>query len=155
MARVKTPAAPVRAPLRTGEKLFFAAAGGLLVAGALTFFLLLRVGHDPVLWPAHLSPSAQHGMEVFRAGSCSDCHLVYNLGESQDGPNLGGEGGRRSLSWIQTYLADPDRLRPGSGAVHTELPRLSPQDKAALADFLFALKEQPTNQQFQLPTFQD
>jgi len=67
---------------------------------------------------------------------CSSCHLLQGQGNAV-GPALDGVGNKYDATWLTTWLADPQAVKPG-----TTMPKLplSEQEIAELAKFLAAQK---------------
>jgi nitric oxide reductase subunit C len=65
---------------------------------------------ERMLAAAALSP----GAALIEQGNCLACHPLGDRGESI-GPRLEWIGARRDAAWIADYLADPQKLDPGSG----------------------------------------
>ncbi len=146
--------------LRAGEKAFLvAAAAVVLLAG---YYLVLLNGKvkgyvDPI---PHLSAAAQRGENEYLNLKCDECHNVYGLigdsGTQQAGAkNMGGEGARRSLSWITGFLSDPSRYNPGlvsSGNMVALDRSLTTRQIRDLAEFLYSLKAPPGRGTVAMPT---
>jgi nitric oxide reductase subunit C len=87
---------------------------------------------DRMLAAAALSP----GAALVQQESCLDCHTLGEQGRSR-GPRLEWIGSRRDSTWIADYLADPQKLAPGS-----EMPgynNLSPGQRQMIGEFVTAL----------------
>ena len=100
--------------------------------------------HD---WPPQDSPRRwKRSTERLLAGSgvstgaalvnqegCLACHALGDAGEHV-GPRLEWIGGRRSAAWIAEYIADPQKLAPGTSM--PDFGHLSPDQRGAVAAFL-------------------
>ncbi len=64
---------------------------------------------DRLLAAAAMSP----GAALIQQEDCLTCHALGGQGESK-GPRLEWIGARRDVLWIADYLADPEKLAPGS-----------------------------------------
>ncbi len=87
---------------------------------------------DRMLAAAALSP----GAALVQQENCLDCHALGGRGASV-GPRLEWIGSRRDPTWIADYLADPQKLSPGS-----EMPdygTLSAGQRGMIAEFVTAL----------------
>ena len=79
--------------------------------------------------------TSDHGRMLFEELSCARCHqpaaddkMAKTLVQRQ-GPNLAGIGGRAYASWIDAWLADPHKLRPG-----TVMPKMFTDDVKGKAE---------------------
>ncbi|MBF2054750.1 MAG: cytochrome c [Candidatus Sericytochromatia bacterium] len=92
--------------------------------------------------PAAASAAGAAGANVLAAAPavygqlCSACHQLGGTGNAV-GPALDGVGQKYDAAWFNTWLADPQAVRPG-----TAMPRLplSDADRDALANYLASLK---------------
>jgi nitric oxide reductase subunit C len=87
---------------------------------------------ERMLAAAALSP----GAALVQQEGCLGCHTLGGRGESR-GPRLEWIGSRRDSAWIADYLADPQKLAPGS-----EMPdfgNLSQGQRQMIGEFLTAL----------------
>jgi len=87
---------------------------------------------ERMLAAAALSP----GAALVQQENCLDCHTLGGRGESK-GPRLEWIGGRRDSAWIAEYLANPQKLAPGS-----EMPDysgLSQGQRQMIGEFITAL----------------
>ncbi len=107
----------------------------LLIASALTF--------------SATTVFASAGSSLFNSEGCIACHTINGQGGSV-GPNLSHVGGKRSLSWIKTQIANPGaHFASGSSVTINGKPYMAimpahkhmPASKLnALADYLESLK---------------
>lgn len=76
------------------------------------------------------------GMKTFQAKGCSACHAIGGKGPSV-GPDLAGVGARRDAEWLDSWLADPAAVKPG-----TTMPKLplTDEERRILVEFLRELK---------------
>jgi nitric oxide reductase subunit C len=87
---------------------------------------------DRMLAAAALSPAAA----LVEQESCLNCHGLGERGEKK-GPRLEYIGTRRDAAWIADYLADPQKVAPGS-----EMPdynHLSAGQREMIGEFIAAL----------------
>lgn len=87
---------------------------------------------ERMLAAAALSP----GAALVEQENCLACHSVGGRGESK-GPRLEWIAGKRDSAWIADYLADPQKLAPGS-----EMPdfqHLSVGQRQMIGEFITAL----------------
>ena len=81
---------------------------------------------------AALSP----GAALIDQENCLTCHTLGGRGESK-GPRLEWIGARRNASWIAGYLADPQKLAPGS--VMPDYQLLTQGQRQMIGEFISAL----------------
>jgi len=86
---------------------------------------------DRLLAAAALSP----GAALIQQENCLVCHTLGSQGESR-GPRLEWIGGRRNASWIAGYLADPQKLAPGSPM--PDFAHLTPGQRQMIGEFITA-----------------
>ncbi len=86
---------------------------------------------ERLLAAAAMSPSAA----LIQQEDCLTCHALGGRGESR-GPRFEWIGARRDAAWIADYLADPQKLAPGS-----EMPdyaQLTPGQRQMIGEFIAA-----------------
>jgi len=80
------------------------------------------------------------GIVVFGAW-CANCHIIDGEGV-KTGPDLTHIGEKRDAKWLQSWIADPESVD-----AKADMPafgdRLSPDELAAVADFLASRKQRP------------
>jgi nitric oxide reductase subunit C len=87
---------------------------------------------DRLLAAAALSPSAA----LIKQEDCLTCHTLGGSGESK-GPRLEWIGARRDAAWIADYLADPQKLAPGSQM--PDYAHLTAGQRQMIGEFITAL----------------
>ena len=87
---------------------------------------------EKMLATATLSP----GAALIQQENCQLCHELGGQGESK-GQRLEWIGARRNATWIADYLADPQKLAPGS--VMPDYSRLSQGQRETIGEFITAL----------------
>jgi len=78
---------------------------------------------------------------VYRREACGSCHRIHSNGPTY-GPQLDGEGSRRSREWLLDYLRQP-RAGVGDKPYRLTMPsyaHLPPVELGALATYLEALR---------------
>jgi cbb3-type cytochrome oxidase cytochrome c subunit len=141
--------------LKLGEKLMFGFAALVAVAAVAKGIKQMRA-HDPAK-PRDYYEWTQAGLDghaVYRRMGCNNCHRAMGTGEIGVAPVLDGEGTRRTLDWLERYLQDPGTVVPGSahdGRLGPDFRRLSTEERAALAAFLFGLKSNPGSPNYPVP----
>ncbi len=91
-----------------------------------------KLATEKVLAAAALSPAAA----LVQQENCLMCHALGAQGESR-GPRLEWIGARRSSAWIADYLANPQKLAPGSPM--PEYSRLSQGQREMIGEFITAV----------------
>ena len=91
---------------------------------------------DRLLAAAALSPSAA----LIQQENCLLCHTLGGQGESR-GPRLEWIGARRNAAWIADYLADPQKLAPGSPM--PDFANLTPGQRQMIGEFITAITAGP------------
>lgn len=141
-----------KSPLKQGEKILFGIVGVFLILAVLSFAVLeiVRVNSDTPMFQSktsfNLSPEGHRGSQIFRESQCTACHRAMRNGTNM-GLSLDGVGSKRSVDWLERFLADPEKtyetgtldhgFRPKEAAYVSELPA---QDRRALAVFLSELR---------------
>lgn len=138
--------------LKQGEKILFGIVGVFLVLAVVSFAVLeiVRVTSDEPMFQSktsfNLSPEGHRGSQIFRESQCTSCHRAMRNGTNM-GLSLDGVGSKRTVEWLERFLADPERaygsntldhgFRPKEAAYVSELPAA---DRRALAVFLSELR---------------
>ena len=87
---------------------------------------------ERLLAAAALSPSAA----LIQQENCLTCHTLGSQGESK-GPRFEWIGARRNAAWIADYLADPQKLAPGSQM--PDYAHLTPGQRQMIGEFITAV----------------
>lgn len=87
---------------------------------------------ERVLASATMSP----GAALIQQEGCLACHSLGEQGENM-GPRFEWIGGRHNASWIADYIADPQKVTPGTKM--PAFPNLTPGQRQMIADFVSAL----------------
>lgn len=138
--------------LKQGEKILFGIVGVFLVLAVLSFAVLeaVRITSDKPMFESKtsfdLSSDGHRGSQIFRESQCTACHRAMRNGTNM-GLSLDGVGSKRTVEWLERFLADPERtyetstldhgMRPKEAAYVSELPV---SDRRALAVFLSELR---------------
>jgi len=142
-----------QAPLKTGEKIMFIVAGAFVVLAAIAFvaMLFIQSGEDTPMFDMkthfELSEAGQRGSESFRLNGCTTCHRAMrngtNMGRTAE---LDGEGSRRSLEWLESFLAKPEETYGAVTIDHGATPKradyvakIAPDTRHDIAVFLSEL----------------
>jgi ubiquinol-cytochrome c reductase cytochrome b subunit len=75
------------------------------------------------------------GLGYFRQEGCESCHNLVD-GEPKPGPNLAGEGRRRTAGWMIAHFKNPSQMVPGSNMPPIQLSMV---ELNALSAFLLKL----------------
>jgi len=141
--------------MKTGEKVVFLLSG-LMVLSAVVLYILARM-NIVTFWTTNdvylFSPKSDAGYQVFQKYGCRDCHVVYGEGD-YDGPDMDGEGTRRSAEWLHQYFNNPASLVPGTahgGKFAPTFGKLSIKEKDELVDLLMSLKSLPGSPNYPKP----
>jgi ubiquinol-cytochrome c reductase cytochrome b subunit len=80
------------------------------------------------------------GRKLFDTGPCSDCHSRDGTSVGEEGPNLGGRGGR---AWLVAFIGGPNH--PRFFGEKNEMPvfkeKLRPEEIAQVAEFVAGLRD--------------
>jgi nitric oxide reductase subunit C len=87
---------------------------------------------ERVLASATMSP----GAALIQQEGCLACHSLGDQGENM-GPRFEWIGGRRNASWIADYIADPQKVSPGTKM--PAFPNLTPGQRQMIGEFVSAL----------------
>lgn len=124
---------------------------GLLCGAAILWAIAVDAAEPPFVsgfarFVAHKEVSRETGGRLLLTElSCTACHQTErNDLQPKGGPNLNGVGTRTGFDWLQRYLADPHKVKPGS-TMPDLLSGLDASEKeqtiASLAAFLSTLTE--------------
>jgi ubiquinol-cytochrome c reductase cytochrome b subunit len=84
-------------------------------------------------------PEAVNGAGLFKRLGCSACHSINGVG-GKVGPDLAGERAKgRTPGWLEDQFRDPRSHDPAT--VMPAFPQLTPEEAAALAEYLLGLSE--------------
>ena len=115
-------------PLKTGEKLLFIIAAIFVVLGIIAFSIMqyvMATSDKPIFDQKthyNLSAEGQKGSLIFRKSACTECHRAMRGGTNM-GNNLDGLGSRRTVQWIEDFLADPERVYGSETMDHGPKPK--------------------------------
>jgi len=115
-------------PLKTGEKLLFIIAAVFAILGVIAFSIMqyvMATSDKPIFeQKTHydLSAEGQKGSLIFRVSTCTECHRAMRGGTNM-GNNLDGIGSRRTVKWIEDFLADPEKVYGSETMDHGPKPK--------------------------------
>ncbi|MDQ6954557.1 MAG: c-type cytochrome [Mariprofundaceae bacterium] len=137
--------------LKTGEKLMFIVAGAFVILASIAFAVMqyLMFTRDEPLFEQKthydLSAEGQKGSLIFREAACTECHRAMRGGTNM-GNNLDGTGSKRTLQWIEDFLADPEPVYGHETMDHGPKPKqafyvaeMSEQERHLMAVYLSQL----------------
>jgi len=148
---------------KLGEKILFGTAILIVAFAGASFVLLevIRARSDRPMYPVttHFDFTAEgmQGSEVFRKSGCTTCHRAVRNG-TNNGVNLDGIGSRRTLQYLEDFLAKPEATYETKTLDHGPSPKeaayvakLPAADLHAMAVFLSELKATQGSADARLP----
>ncbi len=143
----------------------FIVAGAFVVLAFIGFIVMLMIqSHEekPMFeMKTHfeLSAEGQKGSEAFRLNGCTTCHRALrngtNMGRTAE---LDGIGSRRTLQWIEAFLADPEKTYGAPTVDHGATPKradyvakIDAHTRHQIAVFLSELKSDPGSSTAEVP----
>jgi ubiquinol-cytochrome c reductase cytochrome b subunit len=120
------------AAVRTSPKIVAAQTSDLILSGS-----------------AEFSPEETAGLGYFRQERCDSCHNLID-GDPKIGPNLAGEGRRRSADWMIQHFKNPSQMVPGSNMPPIQLSLV---ELNALSAFLLKLTPEKSRNLSDIPQF--
>jgi len=116
--------------MKPGEKMMFIVAGAFVVLAFLGFIAMLFIQSNdekPMFeMKTHfqLSEAGQRGSEAFRLNGCTTCHRAMrngtNMGRTAE---LDGIGSRRTVTWLEAFLGDPEKNYRAATVDHGPTPK--------------------------------
>lgn len=138
--------------LKSGEKILFSIVGVFILLATLGYVALevYRLNKPEPLFEVrthyNFSPVGERGSELFRESRCTSCHRALRNGTNM-GLSLDGVGSARTLAWLESFLADPEKVYGSRTIDHGDPPkeaayvsRLPKDERHAIAVFLSELK---------------
>lgn len=138
--------------LKTGEKILFIVAGAFIFLAAIAFGImqyLMATSEKPLFETKtryELTAEGQKGSQIFREAACTECHRAMRGGTNM-GNDLDGTGSRRTLAWLEAFLADPEGTYGSPTMDHGPKPKqayyvqeMSAEKRHLMAVFLSQLK---------------
>jgi len=139
-------------PLKSGEKILFIIFGVFFVLAAIAYVSLeaMRLTSDKPMFKEttffNFSPEGKKGSEIYRKARCNSCHRALRAGTSM-GLSLDGIGSKRTVEWLETFLANPESvygaktldhgLPPKEAAYTSMMPK---EERRLIAIFLSELR---------------
>ncbi len=141
--------------MKTGERVVFFLAG-LMISVVMILYVLGQF-HIINFWSTNdiyvFNKQTEAGYKVYQRSGCRDCHVIYGVGDFA-GPDMDGEGTRRTREWLTQYLADPKKIVPNTrhdGLFATNFSEMPPADKKKLIDLMISLKSLPGSPNYPKP----
>lgn len=141
--------------MKTGEKVVFMLTA--LMIGVVMVLYVLGQMHVIKFWTTNdvyvFNQKTIAGYEVFKREGCKNCHVLYGDGDFA-GPDLDGEGTKRTRAWIEEYMKDPHQVFVNTrhdGKFATNFKEITPQDKQKLLDLLTSTKALPGSPNYPKP----
>lgn len=150
--------------LKPGEKILFsvfAAFFALAVVGYIILETVRSQATEPMFVSRasfNLSAEGKRGSRLFRESGCTACHRAMRSG-TNSGLSLDGIGSHRSLSWIESFLKDPEGTFGsrtvdhgfGSGKEAAYVQSMPREDLHSIAVFLSQLKAEQGSSMAKVP----
>ncbi len=141
--------------MKTGERVVFILAG--LMIGVVMILYVLGQFHVINFWSTNdvyvFNKQTEAGYGVYKKYDCRNCHVLYGEGDFA-GPDMDGEGTRRTREWIVQYLDNPRKLVPNTrhdGKFATDFSDISESDKSKLLNLMLSLKSLPGSPNYPKP----
>jgi cbb3-type cytochrome oxidase cytochrome c subunit len=141
--------------MKTGEKVVFMLTA--LMIGVVMILYVLGQMHIINFWTTNdvyvFNQKTEAGFHVFKRDGCKNCHVLYGDGDFA-GPDLDGEGTRRTRQWLESYMKDPRKVffnTRHDGKFATDFSDISPEDKAMLLDLLTSTQSLPGSPNYPKP----
>ncbi len=139
-------------PLKSGEKILLSIFGVFFVL-ACVGYLVLEVVRGNKEGPMYeqttfyeFSPEGKVGAGLYLSNNCNACHRSLRSGTSM-GLSLDGVGSKRSLEWLEAFLANPEAVYGAQTIDHGQRPKeaayvmhLPAEERRSLAVYLSELR---------------
>jgi cbb3-type cytochrome oxidase cytochrome c subunit len=141
--------------MKTGEKIVF------LLAGMMIFIVMILyvLGQFHIInfWSTGdvyvFNKHSEAGYKIYRRYGCRNCHVLYGVGDFA-GPDMDGEGTRRTREWLDSYMKNPRSLVANTrhdGKFATNFSDISEEDKKKLVDLMMSLRSMPGSPNYPKP----
>ena len=139
-------------PLKSGEKILLIIFGVFFLLAMVAYVILetVRLNADEPLFKQtthfNFSEDGKLGSGIYQKARCNSCHRALRMGTSM-GLSLDGIGSKRSVEWLESFLANPEEVYeyetldhgfPPKEASYTS--RMSKEDRRYIAVFLSELR---------------
>lgn len=142
-------------PLKPGEKTLFIIFGVFFVIAMIAYGVLesIRMSSEEPMFQQttffDFTPDGKVGSKLYREARCNSCHRALRAGTSM-GLSLDGIGSKRSVEWLEAFLANPEKMYEGETLDHGMPPKeasyvmtMSPENRKYIAVFLSELRADP------------
>lgn len=149
--------------LKSGEKILFSIAGVFILLATISYVGLevYRLNKPEPLFEVKthydFTETGLEGSQLFRENGCTACHRALRNGTNM-GLSLDGVGSLRTLDWLVSFLADPEKVYGAKTLDHGPAPkeaayvsRMSEQDRYAIAVFISELKSEQGSSSAPMP----
>lgn len=139
-------------PLKSGEKILLYIFGVFFILACIGFVVLEGIRHtkDGPMYEQttfyDFSPEGKIGAGLYLSYNCNACHRSLRSGTSM-GLSLDGIGSKRSVEWLEQFLANPEATYGASTLDHGNKPKeaayvmnIAPHERRSLAVYLSELK---------------
>lgn len=150
-------------PLKSGEKILFSIVGVFVLLASIGYVVLeiYRFNKPEPLFEVKthydFSAEGQRGSRLFREARCTACHRALRNGTNM-GLSLDGVGSARSLEWLVSFLAEPEKMYDSKTLDHGPAPKeaayvalLPEADRHAIAVFISELKSEQGSSSAPMP----
>jgi len=150
-------------PLKGGEKILFGIVAVFIVLATIGYIAMetYRMSRTKPMFEVKthydFNEEGQRGSALFRKSGCTACHRALRNGTNM-GLDLDGVGSRRTLDWLEAFLANPEKTyeaktfdhgrKPKEAAYVAELPE---KDRHDIAVFISQLKSDQGSSSAPLP----
>lgn len=149
--------------LKSGEKILFSIVGVFVLLASIGYVALevYRLNQPEPLFESKtrydFTETGHRGSQLFRESRCTACHRALRNGTNM-GLSLDGVGSLRSLDWLVSFLAEPEKTFGAKTFDHGAAPkeaayvaRLPEQDRYAMAVFISELKAEQGSSSAPMP----
>ena len=139
-------------PLKSGEKILLSIFGVFFVLACVGYVVLevVRANKEGPMYQQNtyfeFSPEGKVGAGLYLSSNCNACHRSLRSGTSM-GLSLDGIGSKRSVEWLENFLAHPEATYGAPTLDHGRKPKeasyvmnMPAEDRRMLAIYLSELK---------------
>ena len=139
-------------PLKSGEKILLSIFGVFFVLACIGYVVLevVRANKEGPMYQQNtyfeFSPEGKVGAGLYLSANCNACHRSLRSGTSM-GLSLDGIGSKRSVEWLEEFLANPEATYGAPTLDHGRKPKeasyvmnMPAEDRRMLAIYLSELR---------------
>jgi len=139
-------------PLKPGEKILLIIFGVFFLLAMIAYVILesVRLNSEEPLFKQtthfNFSEEGKLGSSLYQKARCNSCHRALRMGTSM-GLSLDGIGSKRSVEWLEAFIANPEGTYEYKTLDHGPPPkeaayamRLPKEDRRLIAIFLSELR---------------